>query len=321
MTSRPRNTGSAPRHAGRRAVVGVVLLGGVLAGCSPVDVAPTSTTASTSTPAPPVAASAAPTSVTTSTAPVPTTAPATTAAVTTTLSPFARPDWLGTRVLPLGPDGENGIAQPTPPELQDRRLETIDLLPPPVDGSFTATINPVPNSVIARSTWTEECPVDRAELSYLNVAHFGFDGEFHTGELIVNAAVAEDIVGVFATLHAARFPIEQMRVTTQDDLDAPPTGDGNGSGAFGCRSAVGTGNWSQHAFGLAIDINPFHNPYIKGELVIPELASAYLDRDRVLPGMVFAGDVVFDAFAAIGWSWGGDWNTLKDWMHFSQNGH
>lgn len=261
---------------------------------------------------------AATTSTTTTAAPPETTT--TLPATTTTVSPYARPDWLGTIVLPLGPDGENGIPQPTPPELQDRRLETIDRLPPPPDDGFVATIGPVPDDVIARSTWTEECPVTREELSYINVAHYGFDGEFHTGELIVNAAFAEDIVSVFEQLHAARFPVEQLKVTTQPELDAPPTGDGNNSGAFGCREAVGSDSWSRHAYGLAIDINPFHNPYIRGELILPELAESYLDRDRALPGMVFEGDIVFQAFADIGWSWGGNWNSLKDWMHFSYSG-
>jgi hypothetical protein len=83
---------------------------------------------------------------------------------------------------------------------------------------------------------------------------------------------------------------------------------------------VGTDNWSMHAYGLAIDINPFHNPYEKGELIIPELAMSYLDRDQNLPGMIHDGDVVVAAFADIGWGWGGDWKTLKDYMHFSQNG-
>ena len=296
----------------RTIVVGAVLL---LAGCTGGD---TTTTAPPPTTVAPVALA----STTTVPAPTTTTTTTTTIAVTTTtVSPFARPDWLGTVVLPLGPDGENAIAQPTPPELEDRQLETIDRLPPPPDDQFVATSGPVPDDVIARSTWTEECPVARDELAYLNVAHFGFDGEFHTGELIVNASVAEDMIGVFEKLHAARFPIEGMKVTTQAELDAPPTGDGNNSGAFGCREAVGSGSWSQHAYGLAIDINPFHNPYILGELVIPELASAYLDRDRALPGMVFEGDVVFEAFAEIGWTWGGNWNSLKDWMHFSANGH
>jgi len=26
------------------------------------------------------------------------------------------------------------------------------------------------------------------------------------------------------------------------------------------------------------------------------------------------------AFAGVGWSWGGDWHSLKDWQHFSANG-
>ena len=41
-----------------------------------------------------------------------------------------RPAWLGTRVLEVGPAGY-AAAQPTPPELVDRRLETPDHLPRP----------------------------------------------------------------------------------------------------------------------------------------------------------------------------------------------
>lgn len=256
-----------------------------------------------------------------------TTSPPTTTALATTtsappevLSPFARPAWLGTRILPLGPDGENGIPQPTPPELLDRRLETADVLEPPPGDDFVSTSGPVPDDVLARSTWTEDCPLALDELAYLTVSHVGFDGDFHTGELIVNAGFAERIVGVFEQLHAARFPIEEMRVISQEDLDAAPTGDGNETTGFSCRPAVGSGSWSMHAYGLAIDINPFHNPYLKGELVLPELATAYVDRERVLPGMIVDGDVAVEAFSGIGWEWGGDWSTLKDWMHFSENG-
>ena len=31
-------------------------------------------------------------------------------------------------------------------------------------------------------------------------------------------------------------------------------------------------------------------------------------------------DVIVRAFAGIGWEWGGDWRTLKDYQHFSLNG-
>jgi hypothetical protein len=255
----------------------------------------------------------APAETTTTTAPPP---PPTT---TTTVSPFARPDWLGTRPLPLRPD-EHGEVQPTPAELVDRRLATPDILTPPDGDEFMWTIGSIPDDVLARSSWVPECPVTVEELAYVTVSHIGLDGEFHTGEILVNAAVATGIVEVFRVLHEARFPIEQMRVITKEEIDAPPTGDWNDTTSFVCRPAVGSKGWSQHAYGLAIDINPFHNPYFKGDLVLPELASAYLDRSNVRPGMIQPGDVVIRAFLDIGWAWGGDWSTLEDWMHFSQSG-
>ncbi|HSO49504.1 MAG TPA: M15 family metallopeptidase [Acidimicrobiia bacterium] len=254
------------------------------------------------------------TTTTTTTTPTTTTAP-----TTTTTNPHARPDWLGTRLLPLRPD-EFGEVQPTPPELQDRQLETLDLLPPPADETFLATIDPIPPDVLARSSWVAECPVTLDELSYLTITHYGFDGRFHTGEMIVNAAFADEVVGIFRKLHEARFPIEQMRVITKEEIDAHPTGDWNDTTSFVCRPAVGSSSWSQHAFGTGIDINPFHNPYLKGDLVLPELASAYTDREDVRPGMIVPGDVVTEAFAEIGWGWGGNWSSLKDWMHFSRSG-
>lgn len=255
--------------------------------------------------------------MTTSTAPTTTTtvAPIT----TTTLSPFARPAWLGTRPLPLRPD-EHGEVQPTPAELVDRTFATPDVLPPPADDQYAWTIDPVPADVLARSSWVPECPVSVDELAYVTVSHFGFDQEFHTGELLVNAAWASEVVEVFRTLHSIRFPIEQMRVIRKEEIDAPPTGDWNDTTSFVCRPAVGNTSWSQHAYGLAIDINPFHNPYLKGDLILPELASVYTDRTEIRPGMIEAGDAVVEAFADIGWAWGGDWNSLKDWMHFSASG-
>jgi hypothetical protein len=243
----------------------------------------------------------------------------TVAATTTTINPHARPDWLGTRLLPLRPD-EFGEVQPTPPELVDRQLETIDVLPPPDDDAYAWSMDRIPSDVLARSSWVPECPVTLDELSYLTMTHYGFDQEFHTGEMIVNAEVAEQVVEIFGKLHEARFPIEQMRVITKEEIDAHPTGDWNDTTSFVCRPAVGSSSWSQHAFGTGIDINPFHNPYLKGDLVLPELASAYTDRDDVRVGMIVEGDVVTEAFAEIGWGWGGDWSSLKDWMHFSLSG-
>lgn len=259
---------------------------------------------------------------TTTTPPTPPTTTTTTTPPTTATDPgpppLTRPDWLGTWVLPLRPDGF-GQVLPTPPELVDRRIPTIDLLPPPADGGFASTVTAVPPDVAARSSWQPACPVTLEQLRYVTVSFWGFDDRAHTGELLVNASAAGDLVEVFRRLFDARFPIEEMRVIRAEEIDAPPTGDGNTTTSFVCRPALGSGSWSRHAFGLAVDINPFHNPYEKGDLVLPELASAYVDRANDRPGMIHEDDVVTEAFDDIGWGWGGRWNSLLDRMHFSDN--
>ena len=90
--------------------------------------------------------------------------------------------------------------------------------------------------------------------------------------------------------------------------------------AFNCRLVPGTSVWSQHAYGLAVDINPFENPEIQGGQADPPAAAAWADRSRSSPAMIKDGDAAWRAFRAIGWTWGGDWRSLKDYMHFSANG-
>jgi len=250
-------------------------------------------------------------------------APATTAppdeTTTTVVDPFAPPAWLGRRLLPVDADGF-GEVQPTPAELVERRIQMPDVLPAPSSTAFAATNDPVPAEVAARSTWSSACPVSLDELRYLTVTFWGFDGRHHRGELLVNAGAADPLIEVFRALHAERYPIEEMRVVAAPELDLAPTGDGNNTTAFVCRPVRGSTSWSEHAYGLAVDVNPFLNPYVRGELVLPELASAYLDRNRTAPGMIHDGDPVVAAFAAIGWEWGGAWTTLLDYQHFSANG-
>jgi hypothetical protein len=244
----------------------------------------------------------------------------TTTPLTTTTEPPSpaapRPDWLGTRVLEPGPDGLVP-AQPTPPELVDRRLETPDHLPPPATQVFQAEVSEVPDDVLARSTWRPECPVPREELRYVLVTFWGFDEAVHTGELLLRADAVDAVVAGFAHLHERRFPIEEMRIVEPWELDAPPTGDGNNTTAFVCRPTRGSSTWSEHAQGRAVDINPFHNPYVKGDLVLPELATAYVDRAAQRPGMLTVDDVA--GFTGAGWGWGGHWRSLKDHMHLSSN--
>ena len=252
----------------------------------------------------------------------PTPAPSTAASLGT-----VPPAWLGQRQLPRTANGLGEI-RPTPAELRDRRFTLPDHLEPLPGDGFASRVESVPNDVLARSSWSDECPVDADDLRWVRLAFWGFDGRRHAGELLLHADAADEMVQVFSRLYAARFPIEEMRITRAEEIDAEPTGDGNNTGAFTCRPVHGTTYWAQHAYGLAVDVNPFQNPYIKppgakgvpGDMLIPELAAAYLDRSRQVPGMIRPGDTVVQAFASVGWQWGGNWQKAKDFMHFSANG-
>ncbi len=184
---------------------------------------------------------------------------------------------------------------------------------------FSSRIDPFDGDALARSTWEPGCPVEPDDLRLLTLAHHRPDGTVGTGEMVVHADWAADIVGVFAELYVAGFPIEEMRIITPADVAAPPPDD-NVTTAFVCRAVTGGTSFSQHAYGLAIDINPLWNPYLRGSVLIPPDAAPWLDRDDVRPGMIVEGDVVVSAFDAIGWGWGGRWRSLLDWQHFSANG-
>lgn len=171
------------------------------------------------------------------------------------------------------------------------------------------------------ASWRPGCPVPLADLRLLSVTHIGFDGQPRAGELVVHAAVANDIVGVFRALFDARFPIEQMRLVDDFGGDDDQSMAANNTSAFNCRRATGSGRWSEHAYGKAIDINPVQNPYVtRSGSVLPPAGSAFVHRDPAVPGVIISDGPVAGAFDAIGWGWGGRWSGGKDYQHFSASG-
>jgi hypothetical protein len=189
--------------------------------------------------------------------------------------------------------------------------------PPP----FVARVERVTAADLPHS-WHPGCPVGPAQLRRVRLRYVGFDAKPHTGQLIVNARVANDVVVVFRTLYAARFPIRQMRpIDVFGGNDSRSTAADNTS-AFNCRFAVAPGpkHWSMHAYGEAIDINTVENPYIQSGRVSPVNAAAYADRTNVRPGMAVEGGVLVRAFTRVGWGWGGRWAGSPDYQHFSTNG-
>ena len=90
--------------------------------------------------------------------------------------------------------------------------------------------------------------------------------------------------------------------------------------AFNCRSVTGNPyRLSQHAYGIAIDINTVRNPYVTASRVYPSFAREYLDRSHARPGMLYYDGVVARTFRSFGWLWGARW-AHPDYQHFSING-
>jgi hypothetical protein len=165
--------------------------------------------------------------------------------------------------------------------------------------------------------------VDPSQLRVLQLSYWGFDNQSHLGTIVVNASVVDQVIEVFSTLYAARFPIEEMVPEAAyggNDNTAAAADDTSG---FNCRDAVAPGppRWSMHAYGEAIDVNDVQNPYISGTTIIPQAGAAYVGRSEVRPGMAVPGGTLVGAFAAIGWGWGGNWVGTVDYQHFSINGH
>jgi hypothetical protein len=194
-----------------------------------------------------------------------------------------------------------------------------------------ASIKPLSPSVRAMlrdaGVWKQGCPVPLSELRVLTVRYHGLDKLSHTGRLIVNKTAAAPLEKVFRRLNELRFPIRHMKLADAYGPRRSRPADNDISGSFECRQAVpspcsggkGTGSWSNHAYGLAVDLNPTENPYVGCGQSNDRAGRKYRDRSKHRRGMVTKA--VIQAFASIGWEWGGSWSgATKDYMHFSHNG-
>jgi hypothetical protein len=171
-------------------------------------------------------------------------------------------------------------------------------------------------------TWRPSCPVGPSQLRLLHLRYVGFDGRSRVGTMVVNATVVTSVVHVFATLYAKRFPLHSMVPESNFQGKDPASMAADNTSGFNCRYAVTTGpkQWSVHAYGEAIDVNPVQNPYVFNGVAQPVAGKVYMNRSDVRPGMAEVGGVLNDAFASVGWFWGGRWTASPDYQHFSSTG-
>ncbi|MCB0971502.1 MAG: M15 family metallopeptidase [Acidimicrobiales bacterium] len=171
------------------------------------------------------------------------------------------------------------------------------------------------------SSYEPGCPVGPEALRRVRVDYWGYDGEVHRGDLIVAASVADDVGWAFGELYDARFQIRRIHPVARYGGDDDASMAANNTSAFNCRRVTGGSGWSEHAYGTAIDINPIQNPYVSsGGTVLPSEGEIWADRSLRVPGMIHRNGVVVRTFTGLGWGWGGDWTSLKDYQHLSLSG-
>ena len=160
------------------------------------------------------------------------------------------------------------------------------------------------------------------ELRYLKLSYIDFNGESRLGEMICNQKIADRLLNIFQTLYENKYQFERIQLVddfhANDDLCCQK----NNTSCFNYRTIAGTNTLSRHAFGMAVDINPFFNPYVTYQndqnhiRISPPGSEAYADRKRDFPHKLGPGDLCYELFLFHGFSWGGDWEHCKDYQHF-----
>ena len=186
--------------------------------------------------------------------------------------------------------------------------------------AFTGTVAAMSAADVPFS-WRPGCPIGPDQLRLLHLSYWGFDGAPHVGTMVVNTTVTGDVLKIFSRLFGEHFPIHQMQPTDVYHGSDPASMDADNTSGFNCRYAVAPGppQWSVHAYGEAIDVNTVENPYLEGGTVRPAAGAAFVDRGTYKPGMAVPNGQLVQAFASVGWLWGGRWSA-PDYQHFSKTG-
>ncbi len=166
-----------------------------------------------------------------------------------------------------------------------------------------------------------KCPKEiRERQKVVKLKYYSADGKIHQGQLVIDAALKDDIKKVFALALKERFPIYSVipisdkRFRKDGRWDDELSMEANNTSAFNYREITGGGRLSNHASGRAIDINPLQNPYIKNDIVLPHGAK----YDPSIAGTFTSDHPIVRAFLQLGWVWGGNWTSPRDYQHFEK---
>lgn len=169
------------------------------------------------------------------------------------------------------------------------------------------------------------CTVPYEDLNYVGLKYIDFNGQEQTGELICNKAVAKDMVEIFHELYRNDYRLESVRLIDEYNGDDTASMAENNTSCFNYRVVDGTTSLSKHAYGLAIDVNPYYNPYVVfhrnadgSDYISPPGSEIYADRSQNFAYKIDENDLCYRLFTEHGFTWGGNWNSTKDYQHFQK---
>ena len=179
-------------------------------------------------------------------------------------------------------------------------------------------------------SWPANCTMKRSDLRYLRLSHIDENGKEHIGEMVCNKQIAQPLLRIFRKLYEAHYPIHSICLIDDFEADDEKSMTENNTSCFCFRTVSGTNVLSKHARGLAVDLNPLYNPYVRARkknkgskaskevIVNPTAGAPYADRSRTFQMKINRSDLAYKLFRKEGFTWGGDWRSSKDYQHFEQ---
>lgn len=180
----------------------------------------------------------------------------------------------------------------------------------PIDETLKKRIN-------GRS-YKSNCTVPYSDLRYLSILYYDFEGNLRQGEIMCNAAAARDLLVIFNVLYQAKYPLTEVSLVDNYDAVDRASMSANNTSCFNFRVVAGSNKLSNHALGLAIDVNPQINPFVQGDYVSPKNGAPYADRRKNFAGKIDFNDLCYQLFMHYGWEWGGVWTRYQDYQHFEK---
>ena len=153
-------------------------------------------------------------------------------------------------------------------------------------------------------------------LSLYEVKYISTDGKLHQGQVLSNKEIEQDVKEMFEIMLREKFVVEKVIPIVKYDWDDNKSMEDNNTYSFCYRDM----NYSFHANGLAIDINPYFNPQRwKGEwrnVRKDKPVGAVFDTTR--NGTFIEGSVIVNEWKARGFHWGHYMERKADDHHFQK---